>query len=132
MACPETTITHSQGAQFARQFAGFRIEDADKQRVPLHSHSSADPAQRRATASGLDFDTAVQVHNALAVLVIAEGLDRQGKQALVTAARQLLRTVSAPWLTRARWSRPAMCTHHSCRPASPLPSSVRPSPLTFC
>src|SRR5438105_7997728 len=40
----------------------------------------ADPARRRPVVSRLDLHTAVQVHGAFAVLVIAEGLDGQWQQ----------------------------------------------------
>jgi hypothetical protein len=48
--------------------------------IPLDLDAAADPARRRAVVSGLDFDTAVQMHGAFAVLVIAEGLQGQRQQ----------------------------------------------------
>ena len=48
--------------------------------IPLHLHAPADPARRRAVVSGLDLHAAVQMHRALAVLVIAERLDGQRQQ----------------------------------------------------
>jgi hypothetical protein len=60
--------------------AGLGIEQADEQLVPLHAHHAPDPAGRRAVVGGFDFDAAVQMHDAFAVLVIAEGFDRQGQQ----------------------------------------------------
>ena len=64
----------------AQQFPGQRIEQADVRIIPLHLHATADPAGRRAVVSGLHFHAAVQMHRALAVLVIAEGLDGQRQQ----------------------------------------------------
>src|SRR5271155_6263938 len=65
---------------FAQQLTSFGIEQADVQRVPLHLHHSSDPAWRRAVVGRLDFDAAIEMHDALTVLVIAERFDRQGKQ----------------------------------------------------
>ena len=47
------------------------------QLVPLHLHLPADPARRRAVVGGLHLHAAVQVHRALAVAVVAEGLEGQ-------------------------------------------------------
>ena len=60
----------------AQQLVGFGIEQADEQLVPLHAHRAPDPAGRRAVVGGFDFDAAVQMQNAFAVLVVAEGFDR--------------------------------------------------------
>ena len=48
--------------------------------VPLHADAPADPTRRRTVVSCFDFHAAIQVHGALTVLVIAEGLDWQRKQ----------------------------------------------------
>src|SRR5674476_955196 len=48
--------------------------------VPLHTDAAADPARRRTIVSRFDFYTAIQVHRAFTVLVIAEGLDGQRQQ----------------------------------------------------
>src|ERR1035441_1344954 len=48
--------------------------------IPLHLNVPADPAWGRAVVGRIDFHTAIQVHGALAVLVIAEWLDRQRLQ----------------------------------------------------
>ena len=45
--------------------------------VPLHVDAAADPARRRRVVGRGDLDTAVEVHGAAAVLVVAERLDRQ-------------------------------------------------------
>ena len=50
------------------------------QRIPLHLDPPSDPARRRAVVGGFDFDAAVQMHGALAVLVIAERFERQRQQ----------------------------------------------------
>jgi hypothetical protein len=65
---------------FAQQLAGFGIEQPDKQLIPLHSQHAPDPARRGAIVSGFDFDAAVQMHDAFAVLVITEGFDGQRQQ----------------------------------------------------
>src|SRR5690348_1744868 len=65
---------------FAQQLAGFGIEQADEQLVPLHARHTSDPPRRRAVVGGFDFDAAVQVYDTLTVLVVAEGFDRQRKQ----------------------------------------------------
>src|SRR5215467_12994001 len=64
----------------AQQSAGDRVPEADMGGIPLDLNTAADPAWRRAVVSGLHLDTTVQVHGPLAVLVIAERLDRQRKQ----------------------------------------------------
>jgi hypothetical protein len=46
----------------------------------LHSKHAPDPARRRAVVRGFDLDAAVQMYDALAVLVIAERLQRKWKQ----------------------------------------------------
>ena len=62
------------------QLAGERVQDAELGCVPLHVDAPSDPARRRAVVSSLDFDAAIQVHRALAVLVIAKRFQRQGRQ----------------------------------------------------
>ena len=56
----------------AQQLSGFWIEDPDEQLVPLHSNMTSDPARREAIVSGLDFDAAIQMHEALAMLVVTK------------------------------------------------------------
>ena len=56
------------------------FKQTDMRGIPLDLNMAADPARRRAVVGGLDFDAAIQVHGALAVLVIAERFDRQRKQ----------------------------------------------------
>src|ERR1019366_9429016 len=64
----------------AQELAGAGVQQAHMPDVPLHTDPSADPARRRTIVSRFDFDAAVQVHRAFAVLVIAEGLDGQRQQ----------------------------------------------------
>jgi hypothetical protein len=74
-------IPAARGPQvLAQQLSRVGIEQPHVVVIPLHLDSPADPARRRAVISGLDFDTAVQVHRAFAVLVIAESLDRRWEQ----------------------------------------------------
>src|SRR5271165_435080 len=48
--------------------------------VPLHTDAPADPAWRRTIVRRFDLHTAIQVHRALTVLVVAEGFDGQRQQ----------------------------------------------------
>ena len=64
----------------AQQLAGVRVQQAHLPGIPLHLDAPADPARRRAVVGRFDFDAAVQMHRALAVLVVAEGLDGQRQQ----------------------------------------------------
>ena len=101
----------------AQQLAGARIEQAHEHRVPLHMHLAADPTRRRSVVSRLHFNTAIQMNRALAVLVVAERLQRQRLQ-----RRASLRRTSPP---------PAAWSGHgcACRP-SVLPSDRdTPAPL---
>ena len=61
----------------AQQLSGPRIEQAHEQPVPLHQHLAPDPSRRRSVVGRLHLDTAVQVNGAIAVLVVAERLQRQ-------------------------------------------------------
>ena len=63
-----------------QQLAGLRIQQPDVTGIPLHLNPPADPAWRCAVVGGFDFHAAIQMHRALAVLVIAERLDRQREQ----------------------------------------------------
>src|SRR5215470_16027334 len=57
-----------------------RIENANVKGIPLDVDELADPTRRCAVVGCLDFHTAVQMHDAFAVLVIAKWLDRQRQQ----------------------------------------------------
>src|SRR5271165_3731920 len=65
---------------FAQQLPGLGIEQADIQVIPLHPDLASDPARRCPVVSGFDLDAAVQMHDAFAVLVIAERLQWKRKQ----------------------------------------------------
>src|ERR1700689_1214211 len=65
---------------FPQQLAGERVQDADMRCVPLPLNMASNPARWRAVVSGLDFDAAIQVYGALAVLVIAKRFQRQWQQ----------------------------------------------------
>src|SRR5580700_6448756 len=43
-------------------------------------HLTSDPARRRTVVSSFNFDATIQVHRALAILVVAERLQRQSLQ----------------------------------------------------
>ena len=64
----------------AQQLAVSGIQQPHLPGIPLHLDAPADPARRRAVVGGFDFHAAVQMHGALAVLVVAEGLERQRQQ----------------------------------------------------
>src|ERR1019366_522393 len=64
-AIPAALLAHV----FAEQLPGLGIEQANVQLIPLHSKHTTDPARRRAVVGGFDFDAAIQMHDALAVLV---------------------------------------------------------------
>jgi hypothetical protein len=70
----------------AQELTGRRIEQSDKQLVPLHLDATADPARRGAVVRGLDFHTAIEVHRADVEAVVAKGLEWQW-----TEGRLLLR-----------------------------------------
>src|ERR1019366_3760953 len=67
-AIPAALLAHV----FAEQLPGLGIEQANIQLIPLHSKHTTDPARRRAVVGGFDFDAAIQMHDALAVLVVAK------------------------------------------------------------
>ena len=64
----------------AQQLAGARIEQTHEHRVPLHMDLPPDPARRRSVVSRFNLDAAIQMHRALAILVVAERLQRQRLQ----------------------------------------------------
>ena len=72
-AIPTALLAHV----FAQQLPGFRIEQTNIQLIPLHAQHPPDPAWRSAVVGGFDFDATIEMHDALAVLVIAERLQRQ-------------------------------------------------------
>ena len=65
---------------FAQKLPGLGIEQTHVQLIPLHAQHAPDPAGRRAVVGGFDFDAAIEMHDALAVLVIAKRLQRQRQQ----------------------------------------------------
>src|SRR5664279_4556396 len=67
-AIPAALLAHV----FAQELPGLGIEQSNIQLIPLHSNHAPDPAWRCAVVGGLDLDAAVQMHDALTVLVIAE------------------------------------------------------------
>ena len=64
----------------AQQLAGAGIKQSHVHRVPLHVDLPTDPARRRAIVSRLYFDATIQMNRALAILVVAERLQRQRLQ----------------------------------------------------
>ena len=83
----------------AQQLTGARIEQPHMCGIPLHLNAPADPARRRAVVSGFDFDAAIQMHGALAVLVIAERLERQRQQRGFSSANMAATCrLVVPWM----------------------------------
>jgi hypothetical protein len=64
----------------AQELPGRRVEQTHALAVPLYAYAPADPSWRRAVVGGFDLDAAVEVHGSLAVLVVAERLERQRPQ----------------------------------------------------
>src|SRR5215831_17853321 len=64
----------------AEEMMHFRIEDTDVKRIPLNLDHLADPSRRNAVIGRLHFDASIQMHDAFAVLVVAERFQRQWKQ----------------------------------------------------
>ena len=64
----------------AQELPGVRVQQADLVGIPLHLDAPADPARRRAVVGRFDFHAAIQMHRALAVLVVAERLHGQRLQ----------------------------------------------------
>jgi hypothetical protein len=64
----------------AEELVGVRMQDPHVQCVPLHLHGPPDPPGWQAVIGRLDFDATVQMHHALSVLVVTEGLERQREQ----------------------------------------------------
>src|SRR6266536_240357 len=75
-AIPTALLAHV----FAQQLAGLRIEQTNIQLIPLHAQHAPDPARRCAIVGGFDFDAAILMYDSFAVLVIAEGFERERKQ----------------------------------------------------
>ena len=100
-AIPAALLAHV----FAQQLPGLGIEQANIQLIPLHSQQTPDPARRSAVVGGFDFDAAIQMHDALAVLVIAERLQR------AAAARRV--SLRRTWRRLAVW----WCRGCACRPS---------------
>ena len=62
---------------FTQQFVCLGIQDSNAQMIPLQLDESPDPSWRYAVESRFNFDAAIQVNHAFAVLVITEGFKRQ-------------------------------------------------------
>src|SRR5208282_1537823 len=56
------------------------MQDAHVQRIPLHFDASSDPPRGQAVIGCFDLHAAIQMYDALTVLVVAEGFERQRKQ----------------------------------------------------
>jgi hypothetical protein len=65
---------------FAQQLACRGVHQPHLPQIPLHLDVPANPSRRRAVVSRFHFHAAVQMHRALAVLVVAERFDGQRQQ----------------------------------------------------
>src|SRR6266700_1651659 len=75
------TMSATLAAQMlAQQLAGAGIEQAHEHRVPLHVDLPPDPARRSSVVSRVNLDATIDMHRALAILVVAERLQRQSLQ----------------------------------------------------
>src|SRR6266852_4505348 len=75
-AIPATFLAY----MLPQQQTVFGIEDTYVEFVPLHSDQASDPAWGQAVVGGFDFDTTVQMHDPLAVLVVAKRFQWQWEQ----------------------------------------------------
>jgi hypothetical protein len=75
-AIPATLLAY----MLAQQQTVFGVEDANVEFVPLHSDQASDPAWGQAIIGGFDFDTTVQMHDPLAVLIVAKRFQGQWEQ----------------------------------------------------
>jgi hypothetical protein len=64
----------------AQQLTGAGIKQTHEHRVPLHVDLPPDPARRRSIVSRINLDATIDMHRALAILVVAERLQRQRLQ----------------------------------------------------
>ena len=64
----------------AQQLARLRVEDADVKPVPLDREPPSDVARRQVVVGPGDLDAAIEMHGAVAELVVAEGFDRKRQQ----------------------------------------------------
>lgn len=64
----------------AQQLTGAGIKKTHEHRVPLHLDVSTYPARRRSIVSRVNLDATIDMHRALAILVVAERLERQRLQ----------------------------------------------------
>ena len=76
----ECDTSHVSGAHARAAADRCWVEDANVEFVPLHSDQASDPAWGQAVVGGFDFDTTVQMHDPLAVLVIAKRFQGQREQ----------------------------------------------------
>src|SRR6478752_296934 len=64
----------------AQQLTAAGIKKPHVHRLPLHVDLPPDPARRRSVVGSFNFDTAIQMNRALAILVVAERLQRRRLQ----------------------------------------------------
>jgi hypothetical protein len=95
-AVPASALAHV----LTQQRAGPGIEDANVELIPLHDEICADVSRRHGVVGALDLDVAVEVHDALAEVVVAERLDGQWQQ-----MGTLLSNMAATWRLVVPWMR---------------------------
>jgi hypothetical protein len=99
-SCPGCDAAALLPQVLAQQLAGARIEQAHVNARPTAPGRAADPARRRAVVSGLDFHAAVQVHPALAELIMRKGSTGSGSSAGFSSAN-----MAATWRLVVPWMR---------------------------
>ena len=104
----------------AQQHAGARIEQTHEHRVPLHMDLPPDPARRCSIVSRFDFDAAIEMNRALAILVVAERFQRQRLQGEASLRRTS--PLPAAWFGHGCACRPSVLPSDPDMPA-PLPGS---------
>src|SRR5215470_13534257 len=72
----DAITTASLSHMLAEELSAFGIKDANEELVPLHLDHTSDPARREAIVSRFDFYAAIEMHHALAVLVITKWFER--------------------------------------------------------
>jgi len=110
--CIADTMPATLAAQMlAQQLTAAWIEQPHEHRVPLHVDLPPDPARRRSVISRFNLDATIDMHRPLAILVVAERLQRKRLQvgfssANIAATCRLVR----PWMRlsaqrSSQWSR---------------------------
>ncbi|MGD9724333.1 MAG: hypothetical protein AB7U76_24100 [Pirellulales bacterium] len=71
------------------------VEDAHHVAVPLHRDRGADPPGRDGVVGALDLDVPIEVHDAVAVVVVAKRLDWQWLEVRVLLGDEVARNAAS-------------------------------------